>query len=149
MKKAILFILFLSFSVLTNGQIKKIIHQVFKLDTVSVIKVGLWEQSDTYIWEVEEWPSRNIMIETNISLNQASSAILNFMIEAKRYDLKIREEGDNFFLENELEERMEIKTAEGVSTEEIRLRIFMPDIYEKVDDTTWKKIQKQKNTENN
>lgn len=149
MKKLLLPLAFLLFSFSSQAQIKKTIHQVFQLDTVEVIKIGLWEKSDTYIWEVEEWPSKNVMIETNVSLNQASSAILKFMIEDKRYDLKIIDEGNGLILKNELDERMEIKTTEGtLSTEEIRLRIFMPDIYIQEDELTWKKIVKKREKRN-
>lgn len=148
MKRLVISMTFLLFATFMHAQIKKTIHQVFKLDTVEVIKIGLWEQSDTYIWEVEEWPSINVMIETNVSLNQASSAILNFMVEAKRYDVKIEENGEALTLRNELSERMEIKTAEGTSTEEIRLKIFMPDIYQREDATTWRKVIKKREVNN-
>lgn len=125
-----------------EAQIKKTLHQVFKLDTTETLLIGLWDRSDTYNWEVVAWPSQNIMVETVVSLNQASLAVLNFLTEQKRYNYKLERIPGQVRLINQLDERPEIKTQEQMSTEDIQIRIFIPEYLVQEGEFTWKKSKK-------
>ncbi len=125
-----------------EAQIKKTLHQVFKLDTTETLLIGLWDRSNTYNWEVVAWPSQNIMVETVVSLNQASLAVLNFLTEQKRYNYKLERIPGQVRLINQLDKRQEIKTQEQTSTEDIQLRIFIPEYLVQEGEVTWKKSKK-------
>jgi hypothetical protein len=119
-------------------------HQVFEIDSVGMVKIDLWPQNDNYQWEVEVWPSRHLMIETNVGLTNANEAILDFLIKEKRYELKIEKGQDLLTLSNVLDELTPIGTKKGDINETIRLIIYMPEFLEKVDDTNWKRIRLDK-----
>lgn len=124
-----------------QAQLSRTMHQVFEIDSVGMVQIDLWPQNDNYQWEVEIWPSRHLMVETNVGLTNANEAILDFLTEEKRYELKIEEGQDELTLSNVLDELTPIGTKKGDINETIRLIIYMPEFLEKVDETTWKRIQ--------
>ncbi len=139
MKKIALIILLGVTTVSLQAQLSRRMHQVFEVDSVGTVQINLWAETDQYQWEVESWPSRHLMIETQIGLTNANDAILEFLMEEKRYELEIEEKGDQIVLTNVLEERTPIGTKRGDITENIRLIIYMPEFYSKQQETLYKR----------
>ena len=138
--KKLLWICFIVFSTLSlQAQLTRTMHQVFEIDSVGMVKVDLWPKNDNYQWEVEIWPSRHIMVETNIGLSNANDAILEFLVKEKRFELKTDRAPNLITLSNVLEERTAIGTKSGDINEEIRLIIYMPEFLVKIDENTWKR----------
>ena len=139
MKKSMLILLGFMISFSLKGQLSRSMHQVFEIDSVGMVKIDLWAENDEYQWEVEIWPSRHIMVETNVGLTNANDAILEFLMKEKRYELQTQRETDLIILSNVLEERTPIGTKKGDINEKIRLLIYIPEFLVKVDETTWKR----------
>jgi len=148
MKRLILIFVLTSFTLTLSAQLSRTMHQVFEIDSVGMVNVNLWAENDNYKWEAESWPSRHIMVETNVGLTNANDAILEFLMEEKRYELKIEKEPDLVTLTNVLEERTPIGTKKGDISEEIELIIYIPEFFIRVDDTTWKREPPAKKSEN-
>ncbi len=148
MKRLIWVFLIMMTSLSLQAQLTRTMHQVFEIDSVGMVKIDLWPQNDNYQWEVEVWPSRHIMVETNIGLTNANEAILDFLTEEKRYELKMERGQDLITLLNELEELTPIGTKKGDINETIRLIIYMPEFLEKQDDTSWKRIERKQENDN-
>jgi hypothetical protein len=144
MKKIFCIGLLMIGSLSLQAQLSRTMHQVFEIDSVGMVKIDLWPQNDNYQWEVEIWPSRHLMVETNVGLTNANEAILDFLTEEKRYELKMEKGQDLITLSNVLDELTPIGTKKGDINETIRLIIYMPGFLEKVDETTWKRIQMDK-----
>lgn len=127
---ALVFCFSLPFSAL--GQLQKILHQTFEVDSFAVIQLDVYGE-----YQVELWAGNNIMTETSIKLYQASEGILNHLVEAKRYDLETEKEGQLIKLFSVDKERPPIKTHKGECSEVINLRIFVPDSFGKTAEHSW------------
>lgn len=141
MKRLLLIFIIFGSSFSLHAQLSRTMHQVFEIDSVGMVRIDLWAENDNYQWEVESWPSRHLMIETNVGLTNANEAILDFLMKEKRYEYKMDKGQDEITLLNVLEELTPIGTKKGDINETIRLIIYMPEFLEKENDTTWKRIK--------
>lgn len=126
-----------------NAQLEKVIHQTFEIEDVSRINLDFVED---YAVEVIIWAGNNIMTETQIHLYGASSAILKHFIEKeKRYELVLDNTDGIVDLYNFDKERKAIRTKNGECIEQVKLRIFVPDHFESINDSTLSKKVKNSN----
>ncbi len=149
MKKIAFTVLLILITYTLQAQLSRRMHQVFEIDSTGTVRIDLWPQIDEYQWEVEAWPSRHIMVETQVGLTNANDAILEFLMEEKRYELKLEKDTDQVLLTNFLEERTPIGTKRGDITENIRLIIYMPEFYSKQSEMIWKRTASSVPSEKN
>lgn len=116
------------------GQLQKVFHQTFEIDTINQIH---FDQLGEY--KVESWAGNNIMTETKVKLYQASEGILDHLIEAGRYELEANAQGESVRLSAKDKLRRPIKTHKGECAEIVELRIFIPDSFEKLGEHGWKR----------
>ena len=135
MRQIILSLSFLLLSTCAWGQLQKLIHQTFELDDASQVDLDLYGE-----YEVQEWAGNTILTETTIKLYDASPGILNHFVEKGRYNIKSEFAGEQLKLISADKERSPIKTNKEEGTEafeEIKLRVFIPDILKKIGESTW------------
>lgn len=133
MKKHVLLFALLFPAVLMQAQLQQIIHQSFALDEMNEVNLNLYGE-----YEIEMWPGSEILTETKIKLTNAKNSILKYLIENKRYAVKLDTIGERVVtLLSSDQERRAIKTSKGTCVEEISIRIFMPDFFEKKAEKNW------------
>jgi hypothetical protein len=133
MKKHVLLFALLFPAVLMQAQLQQIIHQSFALDEMNEINLDLYGE-----YEIEMWPGSEILTETKIKLTNAKNSILKYLIENKRYAVKLDTIDERIVtLLSSDQERRAIKTSKGTCVEEISIRIFMPDFFEKKTEKNW------------
>ena len=116
------------------AQLEKVIHQTFEIEDVSRINLDF---VDDYSVEVILWAGNNIMTETQIHLYGASPVILKHFVEKeKRYELVLDNTDGIVDLYNFDKERKAIRTKNGECIEQVKLRIFVPDNFESLNDSS-------------
>ena len=124
------------------GQLQKTIHQSFVLpDSASTLLINLPEDD---IWEVVPWSGNSIMTESNIKMYSANKGIFNFFIEKGRYEYQAFEKGDSLALAGENIKRLVIKAGEMECSEEVKVRIFIPDTFVEEEYGLWKRPLEKK-----
>ena len=133
MKKHLLLFALLFPAVLLQAQLQQIIHQSFALDEMNEVNLDLYGE-----YEIEVWPGSEILTETKIMLTNAKNSILKYLIENKRYAVKLDTIDERIVtLLSSDQERRAVKTSKGTCVEEISIRIFMPDFFEKKTEKNW------------
>ncbi|MEN0002951.1 MAG: hypothetical protein AAF798_02360 [Bacteroidota bacterium] len=125
--------LLLGFTTTVWGQHVKVLHNSFQLDSLKMLSVDFL---GTY--EVEPWAGDAVLVETTIKLYDASSGILEYLIENERYKIDadtIDETGLHLF--SVKKERKIVRTSKGESREEVKVRVFLPDTFNQVGDHSW------------
>jgi hypothetical protein len=129
--KATLTILFTSLSFCLFAQLEKTIHQTFNVTDARNIAINLPIE-----YEVKTWPGDAVLVETNIKLEQATSAVMNFVVENGRYQVAFDNQNNgNFAMTYKNPSRAKLKTKSGECVETITTRIFVPDFFEIVNKT--------------
>ena len=135
MKKLLSILPVLLLCLTAQAQIQKIIHGTYELDEVTEITLDLAGN-----FEVEFWASNNVLTETEIKLYDAKKHVLEFFInEKKRYEIKGTLSGDSYKLVSSDKKREGIAYKGVDCFEEVALTIYIPDSFEKVSDTVYKK----------
>ncbi len=122
----------LLFANTSRAQLQRFIHQTFTLDSVNTFKINLYGA-----FVVEQWAGDALMIETQVSLSDASEGILNHFIKEGRYEIKAKLEGEILTLFSKDKERRPIKTAQGERKEVVIMRIFVPELWLSAGENTW------------
>lgn len=123
-------IVFLAFAAPANAQISKILHQTFELGTAQEIQLQLIGE-----YEIEKWAGNTILTETKVELYDASPGIFNHFVEKGRYEIEIDNAETHIQLNSKDQERKSIRTKKGECFEIVKLKIFVPDNFEIVDQT--------------
>lgn len=124
------------------GQLQKTIHQSFILpDSASTLLINLPEDD---IWEVVPWSGNSIMTESNIKMYSANRGIFNFFIEKGRYEYQALEKGDSLAIVGEDTKRLVIKAGAQECSEEVQVRIFIPDSFVEEEYGFWKRPLEKK-----
>ncbi len=128
----------LLFGLLLSGlgllaQPKQIIHQSFAVDEMNEVRLDLNGK-----YEIEMWPGSEILAETKIELTNATNSIMRYLIDNKRYAIGLDTVGERSVTLLSIDkEKRAIKTSKGELVEEISIRIFMPDFFEKKGEQFW------------
>lgn len=136
------YILFLSFlftwTFSANAQLKKTIHQTFDLEEINLVQLDLYGE-----YVIEPWAGNSIMSETKVELYEASPAILKFFLEEKeRYKINVVAENGTVHLDSNDKERRTIQYRGTDCFEAVKLKLYVPEEYEIVNNRTLKKKQK-------
>lgn len=109
-----------------HGQITKTLHQTFQTDGAPKLELQLVDE-----YEIEFWPGNNVLVETKVELYDASPAILDFFVNQKlRYQIDIDDSGPVLHISSHDPKRVEIQHKGQKCYEFVRIRLFIPDIYE-------------------
>lgn len=134
MKTIIPVFFFLLLALPSFGQLRKVIHTTFDTEQAATIQFDFYSEDE---YEVELWAGDNIMTETTIKLYEGSAGILNHFTGAGRYEIESTLEGETLKMTSKDKERRPIKTKEGECFEQVKHKIFLPDMFEKGSDDTW------------
>ena len=123
---------FFLFASLLHGvalaQNEKMIHQAFDLAGIDHLSLDLVGEV-----EIEFWAGDNALSETKIQLWDAPPHVLNFfVVEKKRYEILEGRNETSLVLSANDPIRDPIKYRETTCFEAVRLRLFVPDSFEKV-----------------
>ncbi len=129
-----LYTLFLLLEIALAGwtQNQKYIHQTFSMDTAKVLQLDLFGE-----FSIEPWLGDAVMVETRISLYDASESILKHFIEQGRYAVEATRNGASLMLKSKDKERKPIGTPRGVSREEVAVRVFIPEQLQPLGPNQW------------
>lgn len=120
--------LWINLVTLTQGQVKKILHQSVELETFNKVTLDLVGE-----YEIVEWAGNSILVETNIELYSASRNVYNSFKDAGRYDIKADTLDQLVHLESVDKERRPIKYKGNECFEIVRVRILIPEDFEIID----------------
>lgn len=147
------------------AQLVKTIHQTFEVpDSTVLISFEIYEKD---LFEAVPWAGNTIMTESNIKLYYASRGVFDHFLEKGRYNFESRELGDTLTLAAVNERHLEIKlnTAKPDDKEEggtrakggdiggkkksenVNIRIFIPDDFSQTSPTTWARPRKEQSEE--
>ncbi|MFZ2899325.1 MAG: hypothetical protein WA004_11920 [Saprospiraceae bacterium] len=112
---------------LAQGQNEKVIHQAFDLNGIDHLSVDL-----AGAVEIEFWAGDNALSETKIQLYDAPGHVLKFFIEEKkRYEILEARNETSLRLSSNDPVRDPIRYRETTCFESVKLRLFIPDSFEK------------------
>lgn len=124
--RAIFILFFSSLSISLFAQLEKTIHQTFNVTDAKNIMIDLPVE-----YELKTWPGDVVLVETNIKLEQATSAVMNFVVENGRYQVTLDDKnGGNFALTYKKTIREKLKTKAGECIETVTTRIFVPEFFD-------------------
>lgn len=129
---------FCLFSVQSSyGQLQKIFHEEFDLDTtMTIVKLDLVGE-----YSVELWPGNNLLVETKIKLFGANKGIMDYFIEKGRYDIEGKLAENTLTLSAKDKVRPPIRSKEGNFHEEAVVKIFIPDLFQESSAGEWIRIK--------
>jgi hypothetical protein len=114
---------FLMVSTKTEAQVEKTIHQTYNVEGAQTITIQI--KSGEY--EIENWAGNTILIETNIKLEQATTQILNYVVEQGRYQVILDQNEGAFTLKDKEPIRNRLRSKTGDCVENITMKILVPD----------------------
>lgn len=115
------------------GQLQKITHQTFTVsDSITLLTIDVYGD---YTYEL--WPSDRVMLEMDIRLYNASEGVMNFFMEAGRYEVNAENEGPALRLVSKDKERRAIRTSKGECFEEVKMHFFIPEDFASSGEHQW------------
>lgn len=120
-----------------HGQLQKIIHEQFEMDTsTTIVQLDLVGE-----YSVEPWPGNNILVETKIKLYGASKGIMDYFLEKGRYDIEGLLNGNRLTLTAKDKKRQPIRSKNGNFHEEAVVKVYIPDIFHESGAEEWMKVE--------
>ena len=114
------------------SQLEKTIHQTFDLGETKSISLNISGEMT-----IVPWAGNTVMTETKVELYDASPSILKHFLEVeRRYEIEANESGESIQLSSHDQERKEIRTKNGACPEIVHVKVFVPQEFEKQDDST-------------
>ena len=115
---------------------KKTVHQTYEVpDSVCLVEIEIpWE------YEVEIWPTNALMTEQNLNLRLVTEPIAKNLVQQGRYALKLHCKFGVCVLTPVQKTFPIIRTEAGDLEERIRVRVFLPDDFEKAGDHLWTRM---------
>lgn len=101
-----------------------IFHKTVDLDSIDQVSFTVYA-GDSY--EVRPWPGDDILIETNVVLNNGKAHILKFFREKKRWDLEPTVTGKQMVLASGDTKRRVVQGTEGTTSETVNIVVYMPE----------------------
>ncbi|MBK7408761.1 MAG: hypothetical protein IPL49_04925 [Saprospirales bacterium] len=111
-----------------SAQNEKVIHQAFDLAGIDNLSLDLIGEV-----EIEFWAGDNALSETKIQIWDAPPHVLKFFVEEKkRYEILEARNGTGMVLSANDPLRDPIRYKETACFETVKLRLFVPDSFDKV-----------------
>ena len=114
------------FGFVASAQVEKTIHQTYNIEGAQSISIQI--KGGEY--EIENWAGNTILIETNIKLEQATTQILNYVIENGRYEVILENNEGSYILKDKQQQRNKLRSKTGECVENIKMKILVPDEFE-------------------
>ena len=131
------FVLFIISCQLSYGQLQKIFHEEFELDTtMTSVRLDLVGE-----YSVELWPGNNLLVETKIKLFGANKGIMDYFLEKGRYDIEGNLNGNILVLSAKDKIRKPIRSRDGNFHEEAVVKVYIPDIFQESGGGQWIRIE--------
>jgi hypothetical protein len=109
------------------AQLEKTIHQTFNMTDAQNIIVNIPNG-----YELQSWPGDAMLIETTVKLENATKAILDYVVESGRYKILLQDQGtgSNFNLVEQNTNRAKLTTKNGLVNETVSIKIFVPENFD-------------------
>lgn len=128
-----------------SAQIHRSLHKTYALeDSITSINIDIFEHDEQ---EVVQWAGNTIMTETQVQLFGASEGVLNHYIDTGRYEIELVVEEKDLKIISKDMVRRPIKTTSGDCSELVKIRFYVPEEFEKVDDDLWRKKEEEEEEE--
>lgn len=140
MLRNLCFLLFFSiFMNTSHAQLEKVLHQTFFLEEIDLVALNV--AGDI---EIEQWAGNTIMTETRVKLYEGSPGIINYFVKAGRYDIEKEDFGTTGIKLNSKDNiRRPIRTKTGECYEEVTVRVFVPEDFEKNQNGTLERVKEE------
>ncbi len=119
------------------SQVEKVIYQYLKIeDSVTNIKLQLSDEFEIFFWHHEN----QILVESHALLEGGSMDLLAILIREGRYKIILNNKYPDTGLKCLVEKRPLIKNKGNLCQETVKIKIFIPDIFENRSQTEFQRI---------
>ena len=119
------------------SQVEKVIYQYLKIeDSVTHIQFQLTDEYEIFFWHHEN----QILIESHARLDGGSMDLLAILIREGRYKIYLDNKYPHSGLKSMVEKRPLIKNKGKLCQETVKMKIFVPDIFENRSTTEFQRI---------
>ncbi|MEM9824227.1 MAG: hypothetical protein AAF985_24290 [Bacteroidota bacterium] len=129
---------------ITSAQLSQVLHQTFELDEIDAVSLNIVGE-----YEIEKWAGNTIMTETSVQIYDASPSIFKHFVREGRYEILGESADAGFKLSSKDVERKTIRTKRGDCYEFIKIRIFVPEDFDLVDNKNLVRREDEVTSENN
>ena len=128
-----------------SAQLSQVIHQTFDIDEVEAISLDIVGE-----YEIEKWAGNTVMTETSIQIYDATPSIFKHFVKAGRYEILGENNEANYQLSSKDTDRRTIRTKRGDCYEFIKIRVFIPEDFDIVDQKQLvRSVEEASTTDNN
>lgn len=117
------------------AQHTRVIHQSFEIDSLEMLQLELVGE-----YEISFWEGNTILTETKIELSDASPNILKYFVKMGRYDIEMKSQPLSANIKHLDYHRKPIYTQEGQAWENVKLVVYIPDVFSSEDNKTFKRM---------
>lgn len=89
--------------------------------------------------QISPWAGSHLLIETTVVLHNGKQNMLNFFKEQARWGFQELRSGDQLQLEATDQERRAVKSNKGSVFEEVRVVIYLPDVFDASGEQRWRR----------
>ncbi|MFM8449557.1 MAG: hypothetical protein ACKOAY_05580 [Haliscomenobacter sp.] len=115
---------------------KKTMHQTFEVpDSVCLVEIEI-----PWGYVVERWPTNAMMVEETVELRKIPDSVAGALVKQGRFGLKLACKFGLCVLSPVQTSFPVIRTTMGELEEQIQVRIFLPDDFEKAGDHLWTRM---------
>ena len=118
----------------SQAQIKKVLHKTYSIDSARTLQLDFVGE-----YEVVPWAGSTVLTETSIELYDANINIFRFFLNQGRYDIDLMLEGDQAQFIAHDKVRPDIQAGDKRCWEIIKLKIYLPEEFAAIDETTFSK----------
>ena len=127
----------LMYSQILSAQAEKVIYQYLMInDSVSIIKFQLTDNIEVIPWHHEN----KLMIEANAQLDGGSLDLLKIVIKEGRYNIIFENNFPYTTLKYISDSRPLLKNRDKLCIETVKLKIYIPDVFEMKNPTEYMRI---------
>jgi hypothetical protein len=129
--------LFLLHSSPLLSQVEKVIYQYLKIeDSVTNIRLQLTDEFEIFFWHHEN----QILVESHARLDGGNMDLLAILIREGRYKIYLDNKFPHTGMKSVIEKRPLIKNKGILCQETVKMKIFIPDIFENRSPTDFQRI---------
>lgn len=145
MKKGVLLLQMLFWVAVLTAQQQRTLHQTFDLSGVKQVQFELFDA-----YEVESWVGTAILVEVQVQMWEESNAgrtdapesIFKHFLEKGRYQTSgTLIEGKVLKIQSKDLVRAQIRTARGVCSESVGVKILLPESFQQTGDHSWARVE--------
>ena len=105
-----------------------IFHATIDLDSINSFSFEAYQGDQL---EFQPWPGDDLLLETNVKINNGEAFVLDFYQKQRRWDFKQERQGDRLQLTSRNMQRQAVKNKDQtISSETVRIVIYVPEDFE-------------------